>query len=92
MGGHRQIEGVNYMEMFSSAEKTPTVHAVLANTAEQNWEIEHVDIKSAYLNALLKETVFMKPPRGVLKPGQEGKVLRLLKGLYRLTDEDGIRR
>ena len=26
----------------------------------------------------------MKPPRGVLKPGQEGKVLRLLKGLYGL--------
>ena len=25
----------------------------------------------------------MKAPRGVLKPGQEGKVLRLLKSLYR---------
>ena len=47
-------------------------------------EIKYVDIKSAYLNVLLKETVFMKLPRGVLKPGQEGKVLRLLKGLYRL--------
>ena len=26
----------------------------------------------------------MKPPRSILKPGQEGKVLRLLKGLYGL--------
>jgi len=26
----------------------------------------------------------MKPPRKVLKPGQEGKVLRLKKGLYGL--------
>ena len=26
----------------------------------------------------------MKPPLGVLKPGEEGKVLRLLKGLYGL--------
>ena len=26
----------------------------------------------------------MKAPRGVLKPGEEGKVLRLLKGLYGL--------
>ena len=26
----------------------------------------------------------MKPLRGVLKPGQEGKVLRLKKGLYGL--------
>jgi hypothetical protein len=26
----------------------------------------------------------MRPPHGVLKPGQEGKVCRLLKGLYGL--------
>ena len=43
-----------------------------------------MDVKSAYLNAPLKETIYMKAPRGVLKPGEEGKVLRLLKGLYGL--------
>ena len=44
----------------------------------------NIDVKSAYLNTPLKEIIFMKPPRGVLKLGQEGKVLRLLKGLYGL--------
>jgi hypothetical protein len=83
-GGHRQVEGVNYTETFSAAAKMPTVRAVLANAAHQDWEIEHVDVKSAYLNAPLKETIYMKAPRGVLKHGQEGKVLRLLKGLYGL--------
>ena len=62
----------------------PTVQAVLANAAHQDWEIEHIDIKSAYLNAPLKETIYMKPPWGVLKPGQKEKVLWLQKGLYRL--------
>ena len=62
----------------------PTVRVVLANATHQDWEIEHVDVKSAYLNAPLRETIYMKPPRGVLKPGEEGKVLRLLKGLYGL--------
>ena len=75
---------MNYTETFSAAAKMPTVRVVLGNAAEQDWEIEHVDIKSAYLNAPLKETIYMKPPRGVLKPGQEGKVCRLLKGLYGL--------
>ena len=83
-GGHRQVEGVNYSETFSSAAKMPTVWVVLANAATQDWEIEHVDVKSAYLNAMLKETIYMKPPRGVLKPGEEGKVCRLVKGLYGL--------
>ena len=83
-GGHKQIEGVNYTEMFSAATKMPTVQVVLANAAHQDWEVEHVDVKSAYLNTPLKEEIHMKPPRGVLKPGQEGKVLKLLQGLYGL--------
>ena len=62
----------------------PTVRVVLANAATQDWEIEHVDVKSAYLNVTLKETIYMKPPRGVLKPGEEGKVCCLVKGLYGL--------
>jgi len=61
-GGHRQVEGLNYTETFSAAVKMPTVRVVLANAAEQDWEIEHVDVKSAYLNAPLKETIYMKPP------------------------------
>src|SRR6202789_3782310 len=59
----------------------PTVRTILANAAHNDWEIEHIDVKRAYLNAPLEETIYMKAPRGVLKPGQEGKVLRLLKGV-----------
>ena len=83
-GGHRQVEGVNYSKTFSSAAKMPTIRVVLANAATQDWEMEHVDVKSAYLNTTLKETIYMKPPQGVLKPGEEGKVCRLVKGLYGL--------
>jgi Reverse transcriptase (RNA-dependent DNA polymerase) len=83
-GGQKQIEGVNYTETFSAAAKMPTVCVVLANAAHQDWEIEHVNVKSTYLNAPLKEIIYMKPPRSVLKPGQKGKVLRLIKGLYGL--------
>ena len=50
----------------------------------QDWEIHHVDIKSADLNALLKKKVYVKPPPGVLNPGEEGKVCCLLKDLYEL--------
>ena len=66
----------------SRQQQRSTVRAVLANAAEQDWEMEHLDVKSAYLNAPLKETVYMKAPRG--ESGEEAKVLRLLKGLYGL--------
>ena len=41
------------METFSAAAKMLTVRVILANAAHQDWEIEHVDVKSAYLNAKL---------------------------------------
>ena len=53
------MEGVNYTETFSAAAKMCTVRVVLANAAEQDWEIEHIDVKSAHLNAPLNETVYM---------------------------------
>ena len=76
--GHRQAEGINYTETFSAAAKMPMVHVVLANAAHQDWEMEHINVKSAYLNAPLKVEIYMQPLRGVLKPGQEGKVLRIV--------------
>ena len=84
-GGHRQRKGVDYEESFSSAAKMPSCRVVLAHTAQEDWEIHQVDVKSAYLYAKLDEVVYMKPPIGYLKEGQEGKVCRLLKCLYGLV-------
>ena len=61
-GGHKQVEGVNCSEMFSPTMKMPTVQAVLANAVTQDWEIEHVDVKSVYLNVMLKKMIYIKPP------------------------------
>ena len=61
--GHRQVEGVNYTETFSATAKMPTVCPILANAAHQDWEIEHVDVKSTYLNTPLKEEIYMRAPR-----------------------------
>src|ERR1700720_2797362 len=83
-GGHKQTYGVDYKETFTATAKMPTVRKVLGNAAQQDWEMHQVDVKSAYLNAPLKEEVYMTPPPGVLKPGQEGMVCRLLKSLYGL--------
>ena len=83
-GGHKQVEGVNYTETFAAATKLPLVRVILANVARLDWEIHHVDVKSAYLNAPLKERVYMKIPRGAMGHGKRGKVCRLLKGMYGL--------
>ena len=62
----------------------PTVRVVLANAAVNDWEINHIDVNSTYLNAPLKETIYIKLSHAVLKPGQEGRLCQLLRGLYGL--------
>ena len=74
-GGHKQSKGVNYDETFSSAAKSPAVRVVLGHAAAKDWEIDQVDMKSVYLYAPLKGKIYMKLPPGILKPGQEGKVV-----------------
>ena len=57
---------------------------VLRNAIQQDWEIHQFGVKSAYLNVPLKEEVYMVPPAGLLKPGQEEFICKLKKALYGL--------
>jgi hypothetical protein len=70
--------------MFSSMAKMPSVHVIFTLAAQLDWELHHVDIKSAYLNATLDEEVYMTLPHGVLKSNEQGKVCKLKKALYGL--------
>ncbi|GJZ32250.1 retrovirus-related pol polyprotein from transposon TNT 1-94 [Tanacetum coccineum] len=50
----------------------------------EKWKIHQMDVKSAFLNGLLEEEVYVEKPKGYVAKGQEGKVLRLKKSLYSL--------
>src|SRR5690606_34447811 len=43
---------------------------------------EHWDVKNAFVNAPLKEEIFVKQVPGFEKKGQENKILKLKKALY----------
>ena len=81
-GGCRKIEGKNYLETFSTVAKLPSVCIVLANAVALDWEIHQVNVKSTYLNAPLKETVYMHIPHGAEKPGQQRVATGTHKGLH----------
>ena len=52
-----------------------------ALAALEDWEIHQMDIKSAFLNGLLDEEIYMEQPKGFIVPGQEGKVCLLAKAM-----------
>eukprot|EP00253_Pinus_taeda_P032989 PITA_32989 len=58
------------------------VKTVLSIAAQHKWNIYQMDVKSAFLNGVLKEEVFVEQPLGYEVDGQEHKVCKLKKALY----------
>eukprot|EP00253_Pinus_taeda_P013408 PITA_13408 len=82
--GYKQQYGRDYEETFTPVARMETVRAVLPITAPNKWKVYQMDVKSAFLNGVLKEEVYIEQPLGYEKKGQEHKVCRLKKALYGL--------
>ena len=52
--------------------------------AHHSWEVHHMNVKSAFLNRELKETVYVRQPPNFLDNDNPDKILRLHKALYGL--------
>ena len=51
------------------------------HAALQDWEIEAMDVKLAYLYRVLKEEIYMEQLEGFIAKGEENKVCRLIQCL-----------
>lgn len=82
--GFSQKYLINYTDTFTLVAKTNLLRTLLALSAHFDWEIHQMDIKSTYLHGEdLKEEIYMKQLPGFTQRGDEDKVLKLLKPLYR---------
>ena len=61
-----------------------SVRLLLALAVAKDWHVHHLNVKSAFLNDKLAETVFVRQPPGFTVKGEEHMVLRLRKALYEL--------
>eukprot|EP00253_Pinus_taeda_P029485 PITA_29485 len=82
--GYKQQYGRDYEETFAPVARMETVRAVLSIAAQNKWEVYQMDVKSTFLNGVLKEEVYIEQSLGYEKKGQEHKVCRLKKALYGL--------
>ncbi|GJQ93568.1 zinc finger, CCHC-type containing protein [Tanacetum coccineum] len=58
---------------------------ILALAAYHGWQVHHLDVKSAFLHGDLKEEVYVTQPEGFVQQGNSGKVYKLIKALYGLS-------
>ena len=61
--GFRQIQGIDYEKTFSPVAMLKSVRILLAIAAYFDYEIWQMDVKTAFLNGMLTEDVYMIQPK-----------------------------
>ena len=82
--GFTQVQGIDYEETFSLVSRYESIRYILAHAALLDWEIEAMDVKTAFLYGELKEEIYMEQPEGFVVKGQEKKVCKIVKSIYGL--------
>ena len=62
--GFSQVEGVDYDETFAPVARYTSIRAVISIAAEMGWKIHQMDVKTAFLNGLIEEEVYIEQPLG----------------------------
>jgi hypothetical protein len=82
--GFLQKQGIDCDEVFAPVARHETVRLVVAIANLKNWPLYHLDVKSAFLNGPLEESVYVTQPPGFEVDGKKELVYKLHKALYGL--------
>ena len=63
--GYSQIPGINHKDNFSSVVTDTTFRCELVIALLNEWNMEVVDIETAFLYGVLDEEIYMKIPEGL---------------------------
>ena len=80
--GYSQQPGMDYTDTFSLVVHLETIQTLLALAVAEDWEIQKMDVKGAYLNGTIKEEIYMHQPEGY--DNGTGQLCHLIKSLYGL--------
>lgn len=79
--GFRQHHGKDFHDVFAAVAKAMSVKIFFALSARFGWALYHIDIVTAFLNAWVKEEIYIHLPEGHQIPGMCGRLLRTIYGL-----------
>jgi hypothetical protein len=82
--GFSQKEGIDYEETFAHVARYTSIRTIIALAAKMKWKLHQMDVKTAFLNGVIEEEVYIEQPQGFEVEDRKSHVYRLKKALYRL--------
>ena len=62
--GFSQIEGIDYDETLAPVARYSSIRSILALSAQMDWHIHQMDVKTVFLNGIIEEEVYIEQPAG----------------------------
>ena len=78
------MEGVDYDETFVLVARMESIRILLTLAYQLKFELYQMDVKTAFLNGLLKEDFYVAQPKGFIDPHFPDHVLYFKKAFYGL--------
>nr|GFC59184.1 retrovirus-related Pol polyprotein from transposon TNT 1-94 [Tanacetum cinerariifolium] len=82
--GNSQQEGIDYDETFAPVARIEAIRLFLAYAAHKDFTVFQMDVKTTFLNGILKEEVYVGQPPGFVSKQYPNHVNALDKALYGL--------
>jgi hypothetical protein len=82
--GFSQKEGIDYEETFAPVARYTSIRTIIALAAKMKWKLHQMDVKTAFLNDVIEEEVYIEQPQGFEVEDRKSHVCKLKKALYRL--------
>nr|GFA02889.1 hypothetical protein [Tanacetum cinerariifolium] len=82
--GYSQQEGIVYDETFAPVARIKAIRLFLAYAAHKEFTVFQMDVKTTFLNEILKEEVYVGQPAGFVSKQYPDHVYALDKALYGL--------
>jgi hypothetical protein len=83
--GFSQKEGIDYEETFAPIARYTSIGTIIALVAKMKWKLHQMDVKTAFLNGVIKEEVYIAQPQGFEVEDRKSHVFKLKKSLYGLN-------
>ncbi|GKC50620.1 retrovirus-related pol polyprotein from transposon TNT 1-94 [Tanacetum coccineum] len=82
--GYRQEEGIDFEKSFAPMARLDAIQIFLAYAAHMNMIVYQMDVKTTFLNGILREEVYVSQPGGFVDQDNLNHVYKLKKALYGL--------
>ncbi|GJU18899.1 retrovirus-related pol polyprotein from transposon TNT 1-94 [Tanacetum coccineum] len=82
--GYNQQEGIDYDETYAPVARLESIRILLAYACALDFKLYQMDVKSAFLNGVINEEVYVAQPPGFIDFAKPNYVYKLKKALYGL--------